>query len=240
MRSSRLLLALAFLISIYDLVGQDLEVRATGSGFAISKTGDVVTNQHVVSDCSAVAVKIDGSIERALVIGTDSQKDLALLRIKRQFPSPLNFRSDQRLRLGESITVLGFPLQGLLASSLSLTTGSLSALAGLGDDADMFQFTAPVQPGNSGGPVLDQDGQVIGVVQSKLSTAAAAFLGDIPQNVNFAIRGSVVRSFLDSRAAHLAAAIESTWIVLVLASSVPTTVTLCPANFSGASWSLSV
>ena len=115
MRSSRLLLALAFLISIYDLVGQDLEVRATGSGFAISKTGDVVTNQHVVSDCSAVAVKIDGSIERALVIGTDSQKDLALLRIKRQFPSPLNFRSDQRLRLGESITVLGFPLQGLLA-----------------------------------------------------------------------------------------------------------------------------
>jgi serine protease Do len=67
-------------------------------------------------------------------------------------------------------------------------------LAGLGDDADMFQFTAPVQPGNSGGPVLDQDGQVIGVVQSKLSTAAAAFLGDIPQNVNFAIRGSVVRS----------------------------------------------
>ena len=239
MRSSRLLLALAFLISIYDLVGQDLEVRATGSGFAISKTGDVVTNQHAVSDCSAVAVKI-GSIERALVIGTDSQKDLALLRIKRQFPSPLNFRGDQRLRLGESITVLGFPLQGLLASSLSLTTGSLSALAGLGDDADMFQFTAPVQPGNSGGPVLDQDGQVIGVVQSKLSTAAAAFLGDIPQNVNFAIRGSVVRSFLDNRTAHLAAAIESTWIVLVLASSVPTTVTLCPANFSGASWSLSV
>ena len=93
----------------------------------------------------------------------------------------------------------GFPLQGLLASSLSLTTGSLSALAGLGDDAGMFQFTAPVQPGNSGGPVLDQDGQVIGVVQSKLSTAAAAFLGDIPQNVNFAIRGSVVRSFLDGR-----------------------------------------
>ena len=174
------------------------------------------------------------------MIGTDSQKDLALLRIKRQFPSPLNFRSDQRLRLGESITVLGFPLQGLLASSLSLTTGSLSALAGLGDDADMFQFTAPVQPGNSGGPVLDQDGQVIGVVQSKLSTAAAAFLGDIPQNVNFAIRGSVVRSFLDNRTAHLAAAIESTWIVLVLASSVPTTVTLCPANFSGACWSLNV
>jgi hypothetical protein len=83
---------------------------------------------------------------------------------------------------------------------MNLTTGTISALAGLGEDARMVQFTAPVQPGSSGGPLLDQSGHVVGIVTSKLSPLwTAAHLGDIPQNVNFAIKASVVRDFLDSK-----------------------------------------
>lgn len=84
---------------------------------------------------------------------------------------------------------------------MSLTAGTVSALAGIGDDSRMLQFTAPIQPGNSGGPLLDQSANVIGIVTSKLSPLwTAQQLGDIPQNVNFAIKSSVARDFLDSKA----------------------------------------
>ena len=80
----------------------------------------------------------------------------------------------------------------------NVTSGNVSALAGLGDDAKRLQITAPVQRGNSGGPLLDGAGNVIGVVVSKLDAVRAAKLtGDIPQNVNFAIKGALVRGFLD-------------------------------------------
>ena len=79
-----------------------------------------------------------------------------------------------------------------------MTSGNVSSLVDLGDDAKRLQITAPVQPGNSGGPLLDNAGNVIGVVVSKFDAVRAAKLtGDIPQNVNFAIKGALVRSFLD-------------------------------------------
>ncbi len=96
--------------------------------------------------------------------------------------------------------MVGFPLHGLLASEANVTTGTLSALAGLRNDTRFLQITAPVQPGNSGGPLLDQSGQIVGVVVSKLNAVMfAKATGDIPQNINFAINGAVAKSFLDSQ-----------------------------------------
>jgi hypothetical protein len=96
--------------------------------------------------------------------------------------------------------VLGYPLSGLLATSPNLTVGNVSALAGMGDDSRYLQVSAPVQPGNSGGPLLDASGHLIGIVTAKLNAAAVArFTGDISQNVNFALKAEVVRTFLDSR-----------------------------------------
>ena len=93
----------------------------------------------------------------------------------------------------------GFPLFGALASQGNLTVGFVSALAGLGDDSRVMQISAPVQPGNSGGPLLDMSGNVVGVVTAKIDAIKVAeLIGDIPQNVNFAIKASVVRTFLDS------------------------------------------
>ena len=95
---------------------------------------------------------------------------------------------------------LGYPLFGLLASTANLSVGNVSALAGLGDDSRYLQISAPVQPGNSGGPLLDASGHLIGIVTSKLDAARIfRFFGDIPQNVNFALKAEVARTFLDSK-----------------------------------------
>jgi S1-C subfamily serine protease len=96
--------------------------------------------------------------------------------------------------------VYGFPLAGLLASGGNATIGNITALAGLANDSRFLQISAPVQPGNSGGPLLDRSGNVVGVVVAKLNALdIASVTGDIPQNVNFAIKASVAVAFLDAQ-----------------------------------------
>src|SRR5262249_57418929 len=110
------------------------------------------------------------------------------------------FRSPPRL--GESIAIFGFPLTGLLSSSGNFTTGSVAAVTGLSDDSRMVQISAPVQPGNSGGPLIDKYGNVIGVIVAKLNAiGVASVTNDIPQNVNFAIKSPLATHFLASNRA---------------------------------------
>jgi S1-C subfamily serine protease len=173
---------------------------STGTGFFVSSQGHILTNHHVVENCSSIAVALNGEISQsARLVTSDSKNDLALLTTTGFKPSAV---ATMRLgvRLGESIFVYGFPLSGLLASSGNFTIGSVTAVAGLGDDTTMLQVSAPVQPGNSGGPVLDQHGNVVGVVVSKLNALRIAKVtsGDIPQNVNFAIKSLIAMSFLES------------------------------------------
>ena len=102
-------------------------------------------------------------------------------------------------RLGETVIVVGYPLGGLLGSGPQVTTGNVSSLIGPGDDTRSLQFTAPTQAGNSGGPLLDGDGAVVGVVSSKLNALRVhEMTGDVPQNVNFAIKGMLARGFLEA------------------------------------------
>lgn len=169
-----------------------------GTGFAVNRRGDVVTNHHVVDGCTQIAVFGSAGQQKVEIIAEDGQNDLAVVGPIKQAVASLTLGGD-RPKLGQSAIVVGFPLHGILASSLNVTTGSVSALAGLEDDTRMIQITAPVQPGNSGGPLLDQTGAVMGVVSSKLDVLRTAELtGDLPQNVNFAIRASTLRAFLDA------------------------------------------
>ncbi len=109
------------------------------------------------------------------------------------------FSQGRGVRPGDDIVVVGFPLHGLLTSDPSVTTGNVSALAGPGNDRRFLQITAPVQQGNSGGPLLDLAGNVVGVVVAKLDAIKVANLtGDIPQNVNFAVSAWSARAFLDA------------------------------------------
>lgn len=166
---------------------------STGSGFAVASY-QLITNAHVVDGCARVSVAGSG---KANVVAMDRRNDLALLQTDR-LPVSASFRSE-RLRQGDPITVVGFPLAGLLASGAQVTSGNVSAMAGLQNNSSFIQISAPVQPGNSGGPLLDSAGRVTGVVVSKLNASKIAELtGDIPQNVNFAVSPLVLRGFLDA------------------------------------------
>lgn len=178
----------------------DTASTVTGTGFYVSQGGHVLTNAHVVERCRKVRLRDpDGTLREASVTGRDARNDLALLKSVSTAPAVASF-TGRRLRLGQLIVVYGFPLSGLLTSAGNLTTGSVTGLAGLGEDVRLVQISAPIQLGNSGGPVLDAEGNVLAVVVSKLDAIAVAnATEDIPQNINFAIKGNVAMNFLESR-----------------------------------------
>ncbi len=170
---------------------------SSGTGFVVAP-GRALTNAHVIEDCRGVRVRVSGGTDLpARVLASDRERDLALVEVPPDAGPPLAFRRDTNLRRGEGVVTYGFPLAGLLSSGPTLTTGEISALAGLADNQRQFQISAPVQPGNSGGPLLDMGGNVVGVIVSKLNAQRVAQrTGDIPQNVNFAVKGIEALAFL--------------------------------------------
>lgn len=177
--------------------GGAMEKALTGTAFVVSKQGHLLTNRHVVRDCQQI--RLAGGDKPLKVLPQDEANDLALLQMTGKPKAVAVFRAANDLRQGESIAAYGYPLQGALAAGGNLSPGVVSALAGLGNNTSQIQITAPVQQGNSGGPVLDGKGQVVGVVVQKLDAVKIAKLtGDVPQNVNFAINASTTRAFLDS------------------------------------------
>ena len=171
---------------------------SSGTGFLVAD-GRLLTNNHVVDDCARIVARnAAGRRVPARVDATDPGRDLAVLPVPADLGPPLPFRSAPPIRRGEAVVTYGFPLSGLLSSGPTLTTGDVSALAGLRDNPANLQISAPVQPGNSGGPLLDSQANVVGVVVSKLNAARVAQLagGDIPQNVNFAVKGTEALAFL--------------------------------------------
>jgi S1-C subfamily serine protease len=181
----------------FGAVPEGGRARASGTGFAIAQ-GRIITNHHVVEGCTEVRLRTSSGAEfSAAIQARDPQRDLALLTTRGDIGPPLRFRASPEIRRGEPVVTYGFPLAGLLSSGPTLTTGDVSALSGLRDNPQHFQISAPVQPGNSGGPLLDLAGNVVGVVTSKLNAQRVAqSTGDIPQNVNFAIKGVEVVDFL--------------------------------------------
>ncbi|AXI45802.1 serine protease [Sulfitobacter sp. SK012] len=165
---------------------------SSGSGFVVSSSGHILTNAHVVDGCSEIFV--DGVL--ATIIDVSSEFDLALLQTTLLESRSVAVFSASPAMLNSDVTAVGFPYAGLLGG-INVTRGAISSLKGLGGNANTFQITAPVQSGNSGGPVLASDGEVVGVVVSKLdATYVAENIGDVPQNVNFAIRGEIAKLFL--------------------------------------------
>ena len=168
--------------------------RSTGTAFFVTDRGVALTNAHVVAGCASIVL---GGLP-AEVVSISAAFDLAAIRLTiPEETAPLPF-ARRDAGLNADITIAGYPLHGLLGG-LNVGRGSVSSLKGLGGDETSLQISAPVQPGNSGGPAIDRLGNVVGVVVSKLDAVALAdATGDIAQNINFAIRGSLARAFLAS------------------------------------------
>lgn len=183
-------------------VSSSVKLQSAGSGFVVSNSGYVLTNYHVVEGCSALKLGSSGDMNKATIFAKDENNDLAVLRSAVGRQTALSLREGRTIRPADQIILIGFPLTGtqLLSTSANISMGSVSALAGPNDDSRWLQISAPIQPGNSGGPVLDLSGNVVGIVVATLN-AAAMFKseGIIPQNINFAIKGNVIKDFLDAK-----------------------------------------
>ena len=173
----------------------------SGTGFVVSANGHVVTNHHVIDGCSDLKGNLTGEAAMALrVVSSDATNDLALL----QAASTATFKEfarirDRSIRSGDSVVAIGFPYRGLLSLDFTVTTGIVSSLSGMRNDSRFLQISAPVQPGNSGGPLFDTTGQIVGVVTGKLDNLRIAVAtGNIPENINFAIKTGALRDFLDN------------------------------------------
>ena len=192
---------------------------STGSGFFVSRSGHVITNQHVVGDCKKVTVGDNAQKQvTADVLETDRRDDLALLKISSLKMASVETKSliqklgvkivplasDGLLRsedvdLGEKVLVAGYPYGEMFSNTIKVTGGMVSANRGLGNDTGQFQMDAAVQPGNSGGPIYDENGNIVGVVVAQLNKLKVAkAIGSLPENVNFGIKASTVRQFLTS------------------------------------------
>jgi S1-C subfamily serine protease len=175
-------------------------INETGTGFVISSSGHVVTNNHVIRDCvgDVHGNLVGESAVNLRVVSTDETNDLALLQAAGNFKDIATIRATA-VHSGDPVIVIGFPFHGLLTSDFTVTTGIISSLAGLFNDTRFLQISAPVQPGNSGGPLLDTRGTIVGVVAEKLNALKVAkATGDRPENINFAIKTGALRDFLDN------------------------------------------
>jgi serine protease Do len=169
------------------------ETTISGTGFFVAQNR-VVTNNHVVSGCTkAIQVRYpDGRSYTATISGQDATNDLVLLHTEMPNLSVASFRFQPLL--GEAVATYGFPYSGIL--SPNFTSGDIAALSGPKGDTRFLQTSTPIQPGNSGGPLLDMSGRVVGVVVAQLNA--------IPnQNVNFAIQPSLVINFLSVKGVTL-------------------------------------
>ena len=180
-----------------------------GTAFFVSSEGHVITNNHVIEQagitkfdtkCDEIKLFLDNDPNgsTAIIISQDRQNDLALLKVSKKINSFAKFRN-QDAKLGEKIIVMGYPFGKSISSKIKLNQGNVSSLSGLGDEFTRMQIDAALQPGNSGGPIYDEYGNVIGVAVAKANIFffLEAF-GTLPENMNFGIKTSVVKTFLES------------------------------------------
>ena len=168
----------------------------SGTGFALND-GYIVTNYHVIENAKSISIQgIKGDFVKkykATIIATDKYNDLALLRIADSgfngFGSiPYNIKTSVS-NVGEEVFVLGYPLTSTMGDEIKLTTGVISSKTGFQGDVSLYQISAPIQPGNSGGPLFDNRGNLIGIVNAKHKGA---------ENVGYAIKTSYLNNLIES------------------------------------------
>jgi S1-C subfamily serine protease len=168
------------------------ELLSSGSGVFVNDKGQLLTNAHVIDGCTIVG---NESLGPGKLIALDEGSDLALLQFK---DKPRGFVSfgPSALKLGDGVIAAGFPLSDVLNNGLNITSGNISALSGIHGDRRFVQITTPIQPGNSGGPLLDSSGRLVGIVSRGLKNEVVGEGRRTAQNVNYAVAPFIVEAFL--------------------------------------------
>lgn len=174
---------------------------AQGTGFIVSNKGHILTSAHLFKDEKTASLWVKGKRYDASIINKDAKNDLALLKINAPKDSfePLSISKTTTYKMGQDIYTIGFPLSDILGNSPRLNKGLISSTVGLKDDPNQIQITAEIQPGNSGGPLINNEGNIIGIIQSTLNpiNVLARTGNNLPQNVNFASKVNMITEFLE-------------------------------------------
>jgi S1-C subfamily serine protease len=174
-------------------------LRAIGSGFFVTKDGYLLTNHHVVRDAKKIEVKYRGQTLLAKVAADDETNDLAVLKVEGGDFQALAISPRNAVELGQEVFTIGFPNIQVQGDEPKYTDGKISSLTGMHNDEDQYQISVPVQPGNSGGPLCDAGGQVVGIIVARLNDMAMLeAMGVVPQNVNYAIKISKAVQLMQS------------------------------------------
>lgn len=161
---------------------------STGTGFFISNDGYLLTNNHVIEGASNISIILNNSSVPATLIDKDNSNDLALLKIDEKIVG-LPIELKKKTKQGASIAVLGYPNIGLQGSEKKATFGYINANSGVQGDTRYYQISSPIQPGNSGSPVVNDSGVVIGIASASLNQSEAIkATGTLAQNVNYAVK----------------------------------------------------
>lgn len=172
------------------------EKMFVGTGFFVTADGYFVTCKHVVGGATSFHVRSHGGFLPARLIKNNQTIDVAVLKVEGAFRA-LPVAAQPSVKLGEAVFTIGFPNPGVQGVEPKLTRGEISSMAGARDNPRYYQISVPVQPGNSGGALLDEFGNAVGVVTSRLDDVATYQAnGALPQNVNYAVKGRLVYSFL--------------------------------------------
>ena len=170
---------------------------SSGTGFFVSKSGNLVTNYHVVEGCGSVKAAYNGETLDAKLLAHDQLNDLAVLKIE-TVPSEIIPLSNDSPYPMQDLIVAGYPFGENFSSTIKFTKGIVSSLAGLGNNYSQIQIDAAIQPGNSGGPIVDENGNAIAVAVAKLSIShVLKNYGVVPENTNFGVKISAVKNLLD-------------------------------------------
>ena len=165
----------------------------SGTGFVISENGLIVTSEHVIKDAKNIEIVLrNGSKLKAVVLNKDPINDVAILKVDLK-SSYLKLISSRSKNKGDEVFTLGYPLVSLQGQEQKATFGRINALSGVKGDVRYMQVDVPIQPGNSGGPLIDSNGNVVGVITSMLhqmNTLRAT--GVLPQNVNYTVKSDYI------------------------------------------------
>jgi S1-C subfamily serine protease len=174
------------------------KVAGSGTGFIISRNGYVLTCHHVIKDAKLIKIVVGETQHTAKLIRDDPHNDLALLKIDGMFTA-LAFSSQRSAKMGQEVFTIGFPNPALQGVSAKFSKGTINSLSGFQDDLRLYQISIPVQPGNSGGALLDNDGNILGVIVAMLDAKTTfKITGSLPQSVNYAIKGIYAQAMLDT------------------------------------------